>query len=128
MQIWDTERLNRIFQIENETGSYLTFETTKDDKLLVAVNTEGFVDFVDLNLGKTVYQWVLPYPLIMGQFKPLALSSDKLWIACGSSSGEICLIDHRTGILLAFWKAHEMGITKVVTSRMFSQSLVENVF
>ena len=45
----------------------------------------------------------------------VAVSPDGAWVACGFSSGMLCVVDLRTGMIIGMWKAHEGEIYKVET-------------
>lgn len=72
-----------------------------------------FTSFIDLDNGKSCYEWSLPNVMLSTQFTALAISYDKTWIAVGSKNGDIALFDQRTGILQDYWKAHDAPIKKL---------------
>ena len=50
-----------------------------------------------------------------GLIRCIATSPDGTWVACGFSSGMLCVVDLRTGLVVGMWKAHEGEIYKVET-------------
>lgn len=56
----------------------------------------------------------------------ICVSPSGRWIALGLATGHLSLIDPRTGVLLAHWKAHDGEILQLVTvneSSIVSSSL-----
>ena len=50
-----------------------------------------------------------------GLIRCVSVSPDGNWVACGFSSGILCVVDLRTGMIIGMWKAHEGEIYKVET-------------
>ena len=50
-----------------------------------------------------------------GLIRCVCVSPDGTWVACGFSSGMLCVVDLRTGMIIGMWKAHEGEIYKVET-------------
>ena len=60
-----------------------------------------------------MYAWYLPNSTVAGKIKCCAVSKDGNYLATGSSMGEMCLLDQRTGCLMAVWKAHDGPVLKL---------------
>lgn len=49
-----------------------------------------------------------------GLIRCLAIPSSGNWVAAGQSSGNITVLDTRTGLVLATWRAHESEVLQLV--------------
>lgn len=92
------------------------FEPIRNDRALLAVNAEATISVVDMNAGKIEFDWQLPSQQAPSHIKNLIVGEDSMWAITGSSTGEICLLDQRSGFILDTWKAHDSNITKVSIS------------
>lgn len=73
--------------MENE-NNWLCFEPIRNDRTLVAVNSESVISFIDLNSGKTTHEWVLP-SVSSSLVKCLLASDDSAYIVTGTSAGTV---------------------------------------
>ncbi|KAN0007280.1 hypothetical protein ACTFIU_000479 [Dictyostelium citrinum] len=127
IQVWDPESKIKVNVFYEPTGSFSCFEPISS-KYLVASTCESTLSFYDLSMGSLSHEWSLAYQT--GQaIRCIATSNDHLigsnpnqfssssfiasatptWIATGSSSGMITLLDTRTGTILEQWKSHHDG-------------------
>eukprot|EP01114_Cavostelium_apophysatum_P001137 TRINITY_DN10974_c0_g1_i1.p1 TRINITY_DN10974_c0_g1~~TRINITY_DN10974_c0_g1_i1.p1 ORF type:complete len:856 (-),score=223.82 TRINITY_DN10974_c0_g1_i1:25-2592(-) len=114
VHVWDLERKTKLFHFEHaETKPFVCVENTKDDKLLLMLNSDWMLSFVDMNSGKLVFQYYLSNFSGNDETVSLCLSDDNMWIAAGSTSGEISLLDARTGYVLEVWKGHDGEVSKL---------------
>ena len=53
---------------------------------------------------------------VLGNIRCATVSPDAAWIAMGYSTGVVTMLDIRTGLITASWKAHEGEILQVPVS------------
>ncbi|GAM26410.1 hypothetical protein SAMD00019534_095850 [Acytostelium subglobosum LB1] len=129
IHIWDAESKVKVNVFVEPTGSFSCFEPITN-KYLVASSSESTLSFLDLNLGVETHSWVLPYQG-GSSIRCITTSNDHFipsdsnsllsnppntfpsWIAAGSSSGIITVLDTRTGSILDSWKT-EGPIIKLI--------------
>lgn len=61
----------------------------------------------------------------------ICVSPSGKWVAVGLATGHLSLIDIRTGMLIAYWKAHDGEVLQLVTvneKTIVSSSLDQTVF
>ncbi|KAJ8926519.1 hypothetical protein NQ314_021121 [Rhamnusium bicolor] len=97
--------------------------------LVFAATTDGTVKVIDTRLLNYIHELkvsVNPSGLI----RCLAISPAGLWIAAGQSSGNITVLDTRTGLVISNWRAHESEVLQVVaydSSTLVSSSLDQTI-
>eukprot|EP01119_Soliformovum_irregulare_P023450 TRINITY_DN8180_c0_g1_i2.p1 TRINITY_DN8180_c0_g1~~TRINITY_DN8180_c0_g1_i2.p1 ORF type:complete len:1262 (+),score=290.72 TRINITY_DN8180_c0_g1_i2:54-3839(+) len=115
VHIWDTERKVRTFLLSSDV-SFTSMLPTKEDRIIVVANLENTLSFLDVSMGKPVYEWYLPGAALYGSCKCIATANNGNWMAIGTNTGDIVTFDKRTGYILEMWKAHEGPITQVCCS------------
>ncbi|KAG5877633.1 hypothetical protein JTB14_030031 [Gonioctena quinquepunctata] len=81
--------------------------------LVFASTTDGTIKILDIRMLQYVQELKIninPTSLI----RCLAIPSSGLWVAAGQSSGNITVIDSRTGLILSNWRAHESEVLQLV--------------
>lgn len=64
-----------------------------------------------------------------GLIRCLAVSPSGVWIAAGQSSGNITVLDTRTGLVLSNWRAHDGEVLQLIAvddKTLISSSLDQN--
>ncbi|EGC36683.1 hypothetical protein DICPUDRAFT_94261 [Dictyostelium purpureum] len=136
LQVWDPESKIRVNSFSEPNGTFHCFEPLTNKYLLASPN-ESFLSFYDLSIGNQTNEWQLSYQTSQS-IRCITTSNDNListnsnqllnnvtassipnafptWIATGSSSGTITLLDTRTGTVLEQWKSHDHSpITKLI--------------
>ncbi|EGG14033.1 WD40 repeat-containing protein [Cavenderia fasciculata] len=127
IHIWDAESKIRVNLFVDPAGNFSCFEPITN-KFLVAPSSENTLSFLDLNVGLETHSWVLPYTSIRcittsnDHFIPSdshsLLSNPPMvypsWIAAGSQSGVITILDTRTGAILDSWKTGDGPVIKLI--------------
>lgn len=65
-----------------------------------------------------------------GLIRCLAVSASGLWLAAGQSSGNITILDTRTGLVISNWRAHESEVLQLVAldnNTIISSSLDQTI-
>ncbi|XP_025836479.1 WD repeat-containing protein 81 [Agrilus planipennis] len=93
--------------------------------LLYATTTDGTVRVIDARICSYVHELkvsVTPGGLI----RCLAIAPSGNWVATGQSSGQITVLDGRTGLIISSWRAHEGEVLQLIAlneSTLISSSL-----
>ncbi|KAL3274404.1 hypothetical protein HHI36_015797 [Cryptolaemus montrouzieri] len=100
-----------------ESPKYAPVNTLKSmpapSSLVYAATTDGTLKVIDTKLCNYIYELkvsVNPPGLI----RCLAISPLGLWVAAGQSSGNIAVLDTRTGLIISSWRAHEAEVLQLV--------------
>jgi len=132
IQVWDPESKVKVNLFYEPNGSYTCFEPLTN-KYIVASSSESTLNFYDLSLGIQTHEWALAYQT-GSSIRCLTTSNDHhynsavsnsnaaysnsttipTWVAAGSSSGIISILDTRTGTILEQWKTHDGPTIKLI--------------
>ncbi|KAF2075465.1 hypothetical protein CYY_003246 [Polysphondylium violaceum] len=131
IQVWDPESKVKVNLFYEPNGSYTCFEPLTN-KYIVASSSESTLNFYDLSLGIQTHEWALAYQT-GSSIRCLSTSNDHhytssnashssysntttipTWVAAGSSSGMISILDTRTGTILEQWKTHDGPTIKLI--------------
>eukprot|EP01132_Coremiostelium_polycephalum_P009944 gene9944-12194_t len=130
IQIWDPESKVKVNLFYEPQGAFSCFEPLTN-KYIVASSADSTLSFYDLSLGMETHEWALAYQA-GSQIRCITTSNDHFiptnsnslfdtptysfpsWIAAGSSSGSISILDTRTGSILESWKTHDGPVTKLI--------------
>ncbi|CAH1968945.1 unnamed protein product [Acanthoscelides obtectus] len=81
--------------------------------LVFTATTEGSVKVIDIRLLSYIQELKISLNP-SGLIRCLAIAPSGRWIAAGQSSGNITVLDTRTGLILSNWHAHESEVLKLV--------------
>ncbi|XP_018566395.1 WD repeat-containing protein 81 isoform X2 [Anoplophora glabripennis] len=97
--------------------------------LVFAATTDGTVKVIDARLLNYIQELRISLNP-SGFIRSLAISRSGLWIAAGQSSGNITVLDTRTGLVISNWRAHESEVLQVVAvdnNTLVSSSLDQTI-
>jgi WD repeat-containing protein 81 len=130
IHIWDWERRVSLVRFAEDDTHFLAFNPVYEGRVLLAATAEASITVLDVTAGRRVAEWMVPFhtghirALALGpaegdaSFQHMSLPSGALsqykWLAAGSTTGAISLVDSRTGVLLDTWKAHEGQVLKLL--------------
>ncbi|KAK9885175.1 hypothetical protein WA026_010684 [Henosepilachna vigintioctopunctata] len=116
-----------------ESAKYAPVNTLKampaPSCLVYAATTDGTLKLIDTRICSYIYELkvaVTPPGLI----RCLAISPSGMWVAAGQSSGNITVLDTRTGLIISTWRAHENEVLQLVAvdnNTLISSSLDQNI-
>eukprot|EP00794_Sanderia_malayensis_P020325 gene20325-22324_t len=115
VHLWDPIKMSLVNQVElNKNSSVLSLRTLPVPHTTVAMaTTEGTIKMYDVRQKRISQEWKLISSSAAGIVKCLCVNESGTWIAAGFSSGFISVLDLRTGILRAQWRAHESEILHI---------------
>ncbi|XP_019881555.1 WD repeat-containing protein 81 isoform X2 [Aethina tumida] len=97
--------------------------------LVYAATTEGTVKVIDMRLCNYIHELKISVNPA-GLIRCIAVPSSGNWFAAGQSSGNITVLDARTGLVIANWRAHESEVLQLVAvdnNTLVSSSLDQTV-
>lgn len=127
VHIWDPLVGDQIGQLESSRFSPVTIVKTFPGPscLILCGTTESSVKIIDARCMNYVNEWKVSTNL-SSSVRCMAVSPSGAWIAVGLSSGQLILLDGRSGVILASWKANDgelLQLTAPNDSQLISSSL-----
>ncbi|XP_057667773.1 WD repeat-containing protein 81 isoform X2 [Diorhabda carinulata] len=80
--------------------------------LVFAATTDGTVKVLDTRVLNYIYELKMS-PNLSSLIRCLAIAPSGNWVAAGQSSGFITILDTRTGLIIANWRAHESEVLQL---------------
>lgn len=127
VHIWDPLGGDQLGQLESSRFSPVTIVKTfpAPSCLILCGTTDSSVKIIDARCMNYVNEWKVSTNL-SSSVRCMAVSPSGAWIAVGLSSGQLILLDGRTGVILASWKANDgelLQLTAPNDSQLISSSL-----
>ncbi|XP_066246518.1 WD repeat-containing protein 81 [Euwallacea similis] len=97
--------------------------------LIFSATTEGTIKVIDARLANYVYDLKITVNP-SGLIRCLAIAPNGTWVAAGQSSGSITVLDTRTGLVMASWRAHEgevLQLSAANNNTILSSSLDQTI-
>uniref|UniRef100_A0A336MXJ9 CSON007840 protein n=1 Tax=Culicoides sonorensis TaxID=179676 RepID=A0A336MXJ9_CULSO len=91
--------------------------------IVIAGTSESTLKMIDARTFNYVNEWKLT-PIINGQVRSIAVAPSGNYIAAGLSSGQIVLLDGRTGYVISSWRASDSELLQLVSAN--EQQLVSS--
>jgi WD repeat-containing protein 81 len=117
VHLWDPFVGAQVSQIEGSRYAPVSIVRTYPgpSSLVLAGTADSTVKVIDSRLSDYVLEWKLT-TTPSGSVRCLTVSPSGTWIAVGLSSGQIVMIDGRTGIIKSSWKASEGELLQMQAS------------
>ena len=106
VHVWDVTNGHSIRQWELGRSPAVALSALPNSQVYVAATSESNLRFLDARVGSSAKEWRTT-ALAHGTIRTIAVDPAGLWVAVGFASGMISLLDARTGLLLASWRAHD---------------------
>lgn len=116
VHIWDPFVGAQVNQIEGSKYTPISIVRTypSPSSLILAGTADSTVKVIDSRIADYVLEWKLATSP-SGSVRCLTVSPSGNWIAVGLSAGQIVMLDGRTGIIQASWKASEGELLQMQT-------------
>ncbi|KJE97201.1 hypothetical protein CAOG_007646 [Capsaspora owczarzaki ATCC 30864] len=109
IHIWNPENGYCTQQFDLPKSSIVCFQQIPQRSCLVAGTSDNTLRFLDLESNQLLHEWKVA-TMPAGSIRSIAVDPGYNWIATGFSGGIISLLDLRTGLMLAAWRAHESDV------------------
>ncbi|RVE48081.1 hypothetical protein evm_007268 [Chilo suppressalis] len=113
VHIWDPFMESVVSQLDNIRVPVSIVRTLGGASTAVlAATTDATLKFIDARACN--YTHDLKLPMSTTTFvRCMCVCSSGAWVACGLASGHVCVLDLRTGLPLAHWRAHDGEVLRL---------------
>ncbi|CAB3253741.1 unnamed protein product [Arctia plantaginis] len=115
VHIWDPFMESVVSQLDNIKSPVSIVRTLAGPSAaILAATTDATLRIIDARAPQNSYELKLPMSATTF-IRCMCVCSSGGWAACGLASGHVAVLDLRTGLTLATWRAHDGEVLRLAT-------------